>query len=442
MARVWLSEWDKCKYELLLKYLQTKSLSGHRWLHPPGGWGGVSACFGSKALGPWGSAACWAPVSLGLDNGMGEGKKCLGKPLKNQAPDLFHTWENKQNGCCGDPKKRVSALICPLVWSPHLSLLSADLAEPHSAWPTATLRATLGTHVLDNRGEHRFQAACHLQWYHKHTAHKPWPFVFSQVRIAADEWAGFCLDIIGKHTTYLFAVLTHHWADPRCAKLLATQHTAGHSIPTHSLLHVVQAVYQTPAAAQGDVLLKMSQLIIQCPNSCISMVWTVQYFPMSHPIRSCSMASIFSARAITPFIISFSSSVKSGPGPGPGPEPGPGPGPGPWPGCMVLLLLWAKHVLQLIIHCWQYWYDIMIWYPITRPFYIQCLNKYRLCPVYSGWTGHIYQWVYDKHVAEQIHTKRRETWEGLSRSLSTYCSLSLCHRSHIRGMQVKQRISV
>lgn len=39
---------------------------------------------------------------------------------------------------------------------------------------------------------------------------------------------------------------------------------------------------------------------------------------VSYPILSCSMASIFSARAITLFIISFSSSVRSGPGPGPG----------------------------------------------------------------------------------------------------------------------------
>lgn len=30
---------------------------------------------------------------------MGDGRKCLGKPLKNQAPDLFHTWENRRNTC-------------------------------------------------------------------------------------------------------------------------------------------------------------------------------------------------------------------------------------------------------------------------------------------------------------------------------------------------------
>ena len=64
---------------------------------------------------------------------------------------------------------------------------------------------------------------------------------------------------------------------------------------------------------------------------------TTACFTISHPILSCSMASIFSARAITLFIISFSSSVKSGPGPG--------------PGCMVQLPLSAKHILQLRLHC-------------------------------------------------------------------------------------------
>lgn len=43
-----------------------------------------------------------------------------------------------------------------------------------------------------------------------------------------------------------------------------------------------------------------------------------RFFSISYPILSCSMASIFSARAITQFIISFSSSVRSGPGLGPG----------------------------------------------------------------------------------------------------------------------------
>lgn len=55
--------------------------------------------------------------------------------------------------------------------------------------------------------------------------------------------------------THLFAVLTHHWVDPRWSQLLPTQQTARHPIPAHSLLHVIQAVYQAPAAAQGETSL-------------------------------------------------------------------------------------------------------------------------------------------------------------------------------------------
>lgn len=52
--------------------------------------------------------------------------------------------------------------------------------------------------------------------------------------------------------THFFAVLTHYWADPRWAKLLSTQQTAGHAISTYCFLHVVKAVYQSPAEAQGQ----------------------------------------------------------------------------------------------------------------------------------------------------------------------------------------------
>lgn len=62
--------------------------------------------------------------------------------------------------------------------------------------------------------------------------------------------------------THLFAVLTHRWADPRWTQLLPTQQTAVHSIPTHSLFHVIQPVYQAPATAHGETFLKMSLLII------------------------------------------------------------------------------------------------------------------------------------------------------------------------------------
>lgn len=59
--------------EELFKY----SCRTSQQLYSPAG----SACLGSEAFGS----------SLDLDKGMGEGRKCLGNPLKNQAPDLFHT---------------------------------------------------------------------------------------------------------------------------------------------------------------------------------------------------------------------------------------------------------------------------------------------------------------------------------------------------------------
>lgn len=60
------------------------------------------------------------------------------------------------------------------------------------------------------------------------------------------------------------------------------------------------------------------------------------------------------------------------------------------------------------------------------------------------YASHIYEWTcihnINTHIAFwQIHTMQRGRWERLSRSLSTYCSLSLCHRSHISGIQVKQK---
>lgn len=111
----------------------------------------------------------------------------------------------------------------------------------------------------------------------------------------------------GSVSTHFFAVLTHDRADPGRAKLLSAQQTAGHPISTHRLLHVVEAVYQSPAGAPGPP-----------PSTPRSTSGTFMNESVSYPILSCSMASIFSARAITPFMISFSSSVRSGPGLGPG----------------------------------------------------------------------------------------------------------------------------
>lgn len=57
----------------------------------PVGW--ITVFLGSGARGSFAFAASLAPPSVVLVNGIGDGKNCLGKPLKNQAPDLFHTWE-------------------------------------------------------------------------------------------------------------------------------------------------------------------------------------------------------------------------------------------------------------------------------------------------------------------------------------------------------------
>lgn len=48
------------------------------------------------------------------------------------------------------------------------------------------------------------------------------------------------------------------------------------------------------------------------------------------------------------------------------------------------------------------------------------------------------KWTRQQLLSEQLQS--RCTWCRWKRwSLSTYCSLSLCHRSHISGMQVEQR---
>jgi len=52
--------------------------------------------------------------------------------------------------------------------------------------------------------------------------------------------------------SYLFAVLTHHGADPRRPQLLPAQQASGHPVPTSRLLHVVQTVDQTPVAGTEE----------------------------------------------------------------------------------------------------------------------------------------------------------------------------------------------
>lgn len=132
------------------------------------------------------------------------------------------------------------------------------------------------------------------------------------------------------------------------------------------------------------------------------------FFTISHPILSCSMASIFSARAITLFIISFSSSVRSWPEPG--------------PGCVVQLPLSAPK------KCYSssgYSASVILLHTIqsahlhTRVIRANTMNEWaHICCI-------------DTDICDA--DKR-----GRSRSLSTYCSLSLCRTSHIGGMRGKQ----
>lgn len=107
---------------------------------------------------------------------------------------------------------------------------------------------------------------CSLQILHSHTARgRLLHCVPHLVHIFYGIWEDICISQVdsswchpncvmssrGGWLTHFFAVLTHYWADPRWAKLLSTQQTAGHAIPTYCLLHVVKVVYQSPAETQG-----------------------------------------------------------------------------------------------------------------------------------------------------------------------------------------------
>lgn len=68
-------------------------LKGSRvWMCVPAAGGWAASSLGLEAAASWAlAAASLETVSFGLDKGIGDGRKCLGNPLKNQAPDLFHT---------------------------------------------------------------------------------------------------------------------------------------------------------------------------------------------------------------------------------------------------------------------------------------------------------------------------------------------------------------
>lgn len=62
------------------------------WMCVPAACGWAASSLGSGGAASWALAAAFLEtVSFGLDKGIGDGRKCLGNPLKNQAPDLFHT---------------------------------------------------------------------------------------------------------------------------------------------------------------------------------------------------------------------------------------------------------------------------------------------------------------------------------------------------------------
>lgn len=62
------------------------------WMCVPATGGWAASSLGSEGAASWAlAAASLETVSFGLDKGIGDGRKCLGNPLKNQAPDLFHT---------------------------------------------------------------------------------------------------------------------------------------------------------------------------------------------------------------------------------------------------------------------------------------------------------------------------------------------------------------
>lgn len=83
-------------YKLKKSPSVTETLSLHNgskaWMCVPaaGGWAASSLGSEGAACGAL-AAASLETFSFTFDKGIGDGRKCLGNPLKNQAPDLFHT---------------------------------------------------------------------------------------------------------------------------------------------------------------------------------------------------------------------------------------------------------------------------------------------------------------------------------------------------------------
>lgn len=70
--------------------------------------------FGSGAGGSAGLGSLGAGGTLLLLTGIGWGSICLGNPLKNQAPDRFQTWGEKDRGWAEGTQPLILILTAPL----------------------------------------------------------------------------------------------------------------------------------------------------------------------------------------------------------------------------------------------------------------------------------------------------------------------------------------
>lgn len=269
-----------------------------------GGWAAFS-------LGSEGAASCalaaasLETVSFGLDKGIGDGRKCLGNPLKNQAPDLFHTW-----GTIG--LFNAQTYILQLILVSFTDFKHLPLA--------ALCRSCIATRrVADCRTGSHTWCTCSAKREERGTRDL-WIFFYLYLT-SADK----CIQLTflqSSHTTDLTP------GDPSCSP-----HSRQRDIPSpHTVFFIssrrfIKRLQQHREWGQDTTLNATANHPAATSVRWCQGKW-LQISQISHPILSCSIASIFSARAITLFIISFSSSVRSGPGPG--------------PGCMVQVPLSAK----------------------------------------------------------------------------------------------------
>lgn len=104
-----------------------------------------------------------------------------------------------------------------------------------------------------------------------------------------------------KTSSYFFTLCTEDSCDRLETEGRPAEQTVGLSVPARRLLDAVQTTGQTPADTSRESA---------GPSAVTSERLTGRW---PHWIRSCSTASIMAARARTPLMISFSSSVSSSP---------------------------------------------------------------------------------------------------------------------------------